>query len=512
MCERLTTIVSTDQIAPESVWVINVYLTREELALLDHLRRDHDDISMMYSSLTPHPVSSTMLLQDRAHRRSSTLDKLSKKKLLDRSILRSNQTRVNSSEDVSSNSGSLTSSYSRSRRFGVDPLKKSLSRGQSITSDDSASSPPPPLPPIPASWQRQQPNPPPLPPRAQPPPVPQHGNQAPPIPMRKESTLSKQESGPPLPPRIKSAAIPPPVPPHSSHSTVLAPRQSIYDDLEDSASPQPDIPTVTSIRTSSPQPQYESDGSEGFATPPAFHSPTSEEFVSLTGAITAGAVRRMQEAEHSKDTDGAGMSPSTEDNSMAENQDNVTGSAGPAVNSDRSAEQSSYQNMPLIPIDCATTVDELRRNSGDSEISRKNSSGSEERVRKKSRSSTVSESNSSLVITQALSESPYSFQAREDEDDDIEQDESEEENMLIEDEGGENSLFPPVDMNEERTHTPDLSLLEGTESASDTEGAATALGKTMGRPRAETWVQRENAQVCLTLRRPGHSNSLSISL
>ena len=446
------------------MWVIDIYLTREELNLLDHLRRDHTNISMMYSSLTPHPVSSTMLLQDRAHRRSSTLDKLSKKKLLDRSISRSNQSRVNNFEDVSS---SLSGSLNRSRRYGIDPLKKSLSRGHSLASDESTS--PPPLPPMPASWQ---PRPPPLPARAtQPPPVPQHSSQAPPIPLRKGSHNRQQdeEPGPPLPPRIESATLPPPVPPHGTRSV----RKSIYDDLDDSASP--DIPVVDNIRTSSPQP--DSDGSEGFATPPAFHSPTREEFMSLTG-VTTDAVHN-----HTVD-EGTGT---TKDNSIVKNQDSEEG-----VNGDLNVHQNKIQIGSV-----ASTVDEIRRGSDDSQISHKSG---EEVAR--NRTSTVSESGS-LVITQALSESPYSFKERDDEDISQEESEEEEDKIPTEDEGGENSLFPPVDMAEVRTHTPPVP--EGTESASDGEGAS--LRKTLGRPRAETWIQRENAQVCLSNSTPQHPSS-----
>ena len=163
---------------PESVWVIDVFLTPEELDLIHHLRRPHQDMLTTYSTLEPNPnLTSTIFLHERAQR--SQIDRsVRHKKDQKKDQVPLYRTDSGGSADfVTISYGSDSVSYSHRE---VSPLKRPKPKRPFSVSyeeikDSSGEAPPlynslepPPLPP-----KKQEEKCPPLPPKSLPPPVPQ---------------------------------------------------------------------------------------------------------------------------------------------------------------------------------------------------------------------------------------------------------------------------------------------------------------------------------------------------
>ena len=186
---------------PESVWVIDVFLTPEELDLIHHLRRPHQDMLTTYSTLGPNPnLTSTIFLHERVQR--SQIDKsVRQKKDQKKDPVSFYRTDSGGSADfVTISYGSDSVSYSHR---GISPLKRPKPKRPFSVSyeeikDTSGEVPssyntlePPPLPP-----KKHEEKCPPLPPKPLPPPVPQRNTTSSPQPpprttSRKPSPHSK---------------------------------------------------------------------------------------------------------------------------------------------------------------------------------------------------------------------------------------------------------------------------------------------------------------------------------
>ena len=282
-------VVLTGQLAPDSVWVIDVYLTTAESALLHHVRHQHQKSADLYHSLRPNPeLSSTILTASWAT--ASQLDKSRKVQQKRKKEMAISQLK---DEDLSGHQEkpeAVTITYGTSAviytmtKEGVSPLKRAKVQGRRSllidSTDESAASDltgsgndPPPLPP------RLQ-KPPPLPPRIkqeEPPPVPQHreGPRPPPRGASTRNSTGQIDIPPPPPPKITLSDT---VPSAAARHTSFIYQDDLSDEdvnevlnKEDSLCSSLDHPPAISK-----VPSEDSDISDRFATPP-LTSPRSEE-------------------------------------------------------------------------------------------------------------------------------------------------------------------------------------------------------------------------------------------
>ena len=325
------------------MWVINVYLTPEELALTHHLRRHSREIVSMYSSLKPDPnLTSTVVLDRKVQ--SEKIEKstsIKQKKVVapsetvhgKDSHMLVHRTGSNDSDFVTISYGSDSVAFTR--KALVSPLKRPKVDGRRSLIYDSIESIDQivaakrnrydPLPPLPSCKREESEIPPPIPPRKGdklPPPIPQRKFISPPQPPPRTSStavrnfqkeIDTEQPPPPLPPRKHEGPRKQPnisirdnMPPLSSENDVDG-GTWIYGDIKDTNDDSPVSPAVYGTPPSSlglgdlvdnnPVIQLQkedSDQSEGYRTPPG-PSPLPDKDVSFsTTSDTSVALSHSQ--------------------------------------------------------------------------------------------------------------------------------------------------------------------------------------------------------------------------